>query len=92
MVRVEMVAICLGLALTYNFVECSGAATEAESNVAVSVVQNLTEFLEQNPNVRLLQEFEEEPSLAGKASVRMLINYKVGNRISGMKQESQPIS
>lgn len=86
MVRVQTVAICLALALIHNLVDC--APESLESNVAVTVVQNLTEFLEQNPKAKLLQELEKE-LLPAQASLRLQIVYKVGNRISGIKAEFQ---
>lgn len=88
MVRVQTVAICLALALIHNLVDCAPEGASLESNVAVTVVRNLTEFLEQNPKAKLLQELEKE-LLPAQASLRLQIVYKVGNRISGIKAEFQ---
>lgn len=73
-------AICLVLAFALNSVVCS---TEAiDPNVKVAVVHNLTTFLRENPDVKLLQPLIKE-QLSDVASPKLQINYRLGDRISG---------
>lgn len=90
MIRLETIAICLAIALTYNFVECSGDV-QSESNIEVAVVQNLTKFLEENPKVKLLEKLEKE-SATSRSSTRLQLSYKVGSRISGNEKNLENIS
>ncbi|XP_055298544.1 uncharacterized protein LOC129566529 [Sitodiplosis mosellana] len=76
MVRLGLFAICLVLAFGY----CSAKAID--SNVKVAVVHNLTTFLSENPDVKLLQPLIKE-QLGDVALPKLQINYRLGNRISG---------
>lgn len=85
MARFEVIAICLAIALTFNFVTCSGDEAQIESDVKLSVVQNFTEFLVNNPEVKLLEPLKTE-RFSSSPSTKLLLNYKLGNRISGTFQ------
>lgn len=82
MARLVVVSACLALVLATSCVECSNGALS--SSLEIAVVQNLTEYLKANPNVKLLQRLIKEP-LAAAPSPRLQITYKIGNRINGKK-------
>lgn len=82
MARFETVVICLAIALTFNCVKCSDDEPQIESDVKFSVVQNFTEFLQNNPEVELLEPLK-TGRLSDGPSTKLLLNYKLGNRISG---------
>lgn len=77
MVRFSVFAICLVLALAFNFVVCS----EFGSDTEVNFVENLSEFLYENPEIEL-QPLVEEVSYDGSSS-RIQRTYTFGRRISG---------
>lgn len=78
MFRLGTFAICLALAFTF----CSAKAFD--SNVKVAVVHNLTTFLSENPEVKLLQPLIKE-QLSTVDSPKLQINYRLGDRIAGKK-------
>lgn len=82
MARLVVVSVCLAFVLATSCVRCSNDALS--SSLEVAVVQNLTEYLKANPNVKLLQRLNKEP-LTAAPSPRLQITYKIGNRINGNK-------
>lgn len=80
MVRLGAFAICFVLAIALNSAICSTKAFD--SNVNVAVVHNLTTFLSENPDVKILHPLIRE-QLSDGASPKIQINYRLGNRISG---------
>lgn len=52
------------------------------SDVKFAIVHNLTTFLNENPNVKLLYPLVKE-QLSEDPSTKLQINYRLGNRIGG---------
>lgn len=72
MVRLCLFAICLASIFAVNLAE-----NELSSNIEFTAVRNLTQFLKENPKIKLLRELKKEP--VGKAQ----ITYRLGNRVGG---------
>lgn len=78
MARQFAIVLSLVLAFAFSAVHCA----PKQSNVEVTVVQNLTEYLQANPDIKLLEQLEAEP-LARGPTPRLGITYKQGARIRG---------
>lgn len=79
MVRLSIFAVCLVAAFVINFVECSNESFN--SHIEVNYVKNLTEFLRENPGIKLAALNKEVKS--NGPSTRIQIVHRLGNRISG---------
>lgn len=53
-----------------------------DSDVKFAIVHNLTTFLNENPDVKLLHPLVRE-ELSDDPSSKLVINYRLGNRIGG---------
>lgn len=76
----RFVAFFACLALFSVSVECS--KEDLNSNVKVAIVESLSEYLRENPEVKLLQPLVKEVQTKG-VSPKNSITYRLGNRISG---------
>lgn len=76
MVRSVVFIACFVLIFTSSL--CS------EQNVEVTVVGSLSEYLRENPNVKLLQPLVKDVSKTKDVSQLILITYRLGNRINGI--------
>ncbi|XP_031628579.1 uncharacterized protein LOC116344251 [Contarinia nasturtii] len=79
MARLNIFAVCFVSLFLYNFAQCSNKALD--SNVEVNFVQNLTDFLQQNPGIKL--EPLEKIVKSNDPSTRIQIVHRIGNRIPG---------
>lgn len=92
MARLVIVLICLTLAIAFGGVESSAKALS--SNIDVTVVDDLAEYLDANPDVKLLEPLTKQISVAAPKegpSPRFGITYKSGKRING-KSNSCPLN
>lgn len=83
MARVVLISIFVALIILFSSVECSNDAPS--TNIELTVVQNLTDYLRANPDVKLLHPLIKEPLTAGP-SPRIKLIYKTGNRVNGIKK------
>lgn len=74
MIRLGAFAVCLVLAFSL------AKSSPIDSDVKVAVVHNLTTFLNDNPDVKVLYPLVKEQL---SPSPKLQINYRLGNRISG---------
>lgn len=76
MVRSEIFVIGFILAFAFNCVECS--SDEIDSNIQIAVVENMDDFMVQNPGLyaQELQKFE-------GPSQKTRLTYRIGGRING---------
>lgn len=83
MTRLVLISIFVALTVNIISVECSNDAPS--TNIELTVVQNLTDYLRANPDVKLLHPMIKEPLTAGPSPRTKLI-YKTGNRVNGIKK------
>lgn len=82
MVRSSVFVICLISILAFNFVDCSNSADNAfEPKVELKFVQNMTDFLADNPGVKLQQLANSETSTVRPANFHLV--HRLGHRING---------
>lgn len=75
MAKLIIVSIVLSLVLAINSVKIP----ENNLNANVVVVDNLDEYLKENPNVKLLEQLTREDG----PSPATAFTYRLGNRVSG---------
>lgn len=81
----RVIAICLAFAFAFSLVNC---ATEEITSSNILVVQNVTDYLQENPDAKELEQLVEEP-LARGPTPRLRLTYKIGGRIRGKNNEIQ---
>lgn len=81
-------ALVIGFVLAFvaNSAVCSA---KADSNINVTIVHNLTKFLDENPGIKLLQPLVKE-QLSDVASPKIQINYRLGNRLPSKRKQRNP--
>lgn len=72
MIRVTIFTVAIISLFAFNVVRCENVLT-----AQVQVVQNFTDYLKANPNVKLLQRLSRDEFERGQ------IRYRLGNRITG---------
>lgn len=85
MARVEIFAVGLILAVAFNFVACS--SDEIQSDIQVSVVQDMDKYLNENPDLEV-QPLIKETKENGPSQY-MTIAYRLGYRIAGKILDSK---
>lgn len=78
----RFVAFIACLALFLVSAECS--KENLDNNVKVAIVESLSEYLREHPEVKLLQPLIKDVQTKG-VSPKILITYRLGNRIAGKK-------
>lgn len=78
----RQLVVFFGVALAFVFTSVNCSTEALGSGISVTVVQNLTEYLEKNPDVKLLEPLIAEIPADGP-SPRLKITHKVGQRIKG---------
>lgn len=73
MVRSAVVVIVFVALFAFGFVACE----DKQLNANIQIVQNLTDYLQANPNVKILQALQRDTLVRGQ------IRYTLGNRITG---------
>lgn len=78
MVQSAVVVFIFVALFAFNFVDCEGK----QLNANIQIVQNLTDYLQANPNVKILQTLQRDTLVR---DTRSSIRYTLGNRISGKR-------
>lgn len=79
MFHASVFAICLVSTLAVNFVQCSDGALG--SKFEVNFAQNLTDFLNANPDIQL-QKLNKEVTY-DESSSRSVLTYRIGSHVDG---------
>lgn len=81
MARLSIFALCIISALAINFVECS--TLPMASDFKVRTVENIDEFLKENPDIELQPLDTIEEMVFDGVTPKFQIKYTIGNHIPG---------